>query len=132
MRGAGGTQGGLGQFFIGLVMLVAGGYLFLNAIVVTSSFGMGMGLFNMGGFRVTTGMVLVPFIFGVGLIFYNSRNWLGWVLAIAALVMLGFGVVTSVNMSLRRMTAFELIMILTMLVGGLGLFLRSLKTFPAE
>jgi hypothetical protein len=26
-RGAGGTPGGLGQFFIGLVMTVAGGYL---------------------------------------------------------------------------------------------------------
>ncbi|WP_341501248.1 hypothetical protein [Gallaecimonas sp. GXIMD4217] len=132
MRGAGGTQGGLGQFFIGLVMLIAGGYLFLNAIVVTSHFGMGMGLFSLGGMKVTTGMVLVPFIFGIGLIFYDSRNWLGWLLAGAALVMLGFGIITSVNMSLRRMTAFELIMILVLLVGGLGLFLRSLKTLPSE
>ena len=28
MKGAGGTEGGLGQFFAGLAMVIAGGYLF--------------------------------------------------------------------------------------------------------
>jgi len=38
MRGAGGTRGGIGRFFVGLVMMVAGGYLFFNAISVTQQF----------------------------------------------------------------------------------------------
>jgi hypothetical protein len=39
-----------------------------------------------------------------------------------------FGVIASVNMSLRTMSAFELICILALAFGGLGLFLRSLRS----
>ena len=35
MKGAGGTSGGLGQFFVGLAMAVAGGYLLTNQVTVT-------------------------------------------------------------------------------------------------
>ena len=85
------------------------------------------GLLGIGG-----GMVMVPFIFGVGLVFYNSRNILGWILAIGALVMLVFGVITSINFQLRHMSAFDLIVILVLLVGGIGLFLRSLKNLSSD
>lgn len=132
MRGAGGSEGGVGQFFIGLIMMVAGGYLLLNAIMVTNHFSMGYSLYRVGGFSLTSGMVMVPFIFGVGLVFYNSRNILGWILAIGALVMLVFGVITSINFQLRHMSAFDLIVILVLLVGGIGLFLRSLKNLSSD
>ena len=36
----------------------------------------------------TSGMVLIPFIFGIGIIFYNARNFLGWLLAGGSLVAL--------------------------------------------
>jgi hypothetical protein len=127
IEGAGGTRGGVGRFFIGLAMMIAGGYLFFNAIQVTHFFGMGYGLFRFGGVSVTTGMVLVPLIFGIGFIFYNARNPLGWVLSIAALIMLSFGVITGLNFSLRPMSAFDLITILVLFIGGIGLFLSALK-----
>ncbi|MCL1039341.1 hypothetical protein L2750_19650 [Shewanella submarina] len=133
MRGAGGSSGGLGHFFIGLTMMIVGLYLLLNAIQVRSSFGMGMSLygFQAGGFNVsiTTGMVMVPFIFGVGIMFYNSKNPIGWLLTFGAIAALLFGVITSVHFSMRAMTAFDLIVILVLSFGGLGLFLRSLKNF---
>jgi hypothetical protein len=126
-RGAGGTNGGIGRFFIGLVMMIAGGYLFFDAIQVTQFIHFGYSLFSFGSFHLTSGMVLVPFIFGIGIIFYNAKNPLGWVLALGALVMLAFGVITSLKLSLRSMSAFELIVILVLAVGGAGLFLSSLR-----
>jgi len=81
---AGGTSGGAGRFLIGFVMIIAGGYLFLDAIHVVSRFGFRTSLYSFGGFHLRSGMVLVPFIFGVGMIFYNARNWLGWLLSPAA------------------------------------------------
>ncbi len=127
MRGAGGTSGGIGQFFIGLIMLCGGLYLLLNAIIVTSHFGMGMRLYSFGGYGVTSGMILIPFIFGIGIVFYNSRNALGWLLSLGALAALIFGVISSINFSFRHMSAFDLIVILVLVAGGLGLFLRSLR-----
>ncbi|MGE4518803.1 MAG: hypothetical protein AB7E04_04775 [Desulfobacteraceae bacterium] len=125
--GAGGTKGGTGRFLTGLVMMVAGGYLFLDAVRVTHGFHMGYRLYSFGGFRLTGGMVLIPLIFGIGIIFYNSKNILGWLLSSASLIMLVFGIISSINFRLRSMSSFELITIIVLAVGGLGLFLSSLK-----
>lgn len=126
-RGAGGSKGGEGSFIIGLIMMIAGGYLLLRGIIVRPQLGMGSQMFAIGGFPVTTGMVLVPFIFGIGMIFYNARNWLGWLLAGGSVVALVAGVIASINFTLVGMSAFDLLMILVLLVGGIGLFLRSLR-----
>lgn len=136
MKGAGGTTGGLGSFFVGLIMMCGGFYMLLNAITVTSSFGMGMRLYGfsaMGGsYNVTSGMIMIPFIFGVGLIFYNSKNIFGWILSIGSITGLIFGVISSIRFSFRTMTSFDLIVILVLAVGGLGLFLRSLKALDEK
>jgi hypothetical protein len=131
-RGAGGTSGGVGQFIIGFVMLCGGVYLLLQNITVTNRFGFGVGLYRVGwfgGVNVTSGMILIPFILGVGIIFYNSKNIAGWILSCGSLVALVFGVISNIHFSMRSMTAFDLITILVLAVGGLGLFLRSLKDF---
>jgi len=127
-RGAGGTDGGTGGFLIGLIMMIGGGYLLLNGIVVRPNFGMGSVAFRIGGLPVTSGMILIPFMFGVGMVFYNSRNWIGWLLAGGSLVALVFGVISNMTLELNRMSAFDLIVILVLLVGGIGLFLRSLRS----
>lgn len=126
-RGAGGTDGGTGSFLIGVIMMIGGGYLLLDGIVVRPNFGIGSRVFGIGGVSITSGMVLIPFMFGVGMIFYNSRNWLGWGIAGAAMVALVFGVIANMTLQLERMSAFDLIVILVLLVGGIGLFLRSLR-----
>ncbi|MGR5149610.1 hypothetical protein ACQKP8_24065 [Photobacterium alginatilyticum] len=132
MKGAGGTSGGVGHFFIGLIMMCGGFYLLLNAISVTSSFALGTRLYGFSvlgsNFAVTGGMVMIPFMFGIGFLFFNSKNVLGWLLTVGALTALIFGVVSSIRFSFKAMTAFELTAILVLAFGGLGLFLRSLKT----
>lgn len=132
MRGAGGTEGGVGRFILGLVMLIAGLYLFLDNIHVTNHFTLGAGLFQFSGVRVTSGMVLIPFLFGVGMIFYDAKNDWGWVLVIATLVMLLVGVITSLEFRLRPMSAFELMMILGLALGGIGLLLGSLRNVSSS
>ena len=128
-RGAGGTSGGIGRFLIGLTMMISGGYLFLNAVRVNHSFSMGYAIYRFGNIGITTGMVLVPFIFGVGLVFYDSKNLLGWGLGIGSLIMLFFGIISSINFRLAPMSAFELLTIIVLTIGGAGLFLSSLKSY---
>ena len=127
-RGAGGTSGGTLAFFMGLLMASAGGYLLLDNIVVSSSWGLGVSLYRFGGgWNVTGGALLIPFMFGVGWIFYNSRAPWGWVLAAGSLAALIFGVLMNLSISLRSMSLLSLLIILVLLVGGLGLFARSLR-----
>jgi hypothetical protein len=72
-------------------------------------------------------MILIPFIIGVVMVFYNSRNGLGWVLALGSLVALVVGVIRSIRFSFVGMSAFDLIVILVLLFGGLGLLLASMR-----
>ncbi len=127
MRGAGGTDGGAGLFLIGVTMMIIGFYLLLNAIVVNVNFGFGMRLFGLGGVSITSGMVMLPFIAGVVFIFYNSKNPIGWLLALGALAALFAGVLVNTQFRFARMSAFDLVTILVLAFGGLGLFLRSLR-----
>ncbi|MFT5172266.1 MAG: hypothetical protein ACI8W7_000430 [Gammaproteobacteria bacterium] len=127
MRGAGGTEGGFGTFFLGLMMMCGGFYLLFNSIIVNAHFGVGVRLYGVGNFGITSGMIMIPFLIGVGLLFYNSANIVGWVLSLGSLVALMFGALSLINFSFRTMSAFDLIVILVLSFGGLGLFLRSLR-----
>lgn len=117
-------------------MMCGGFYMLLNSISVTSSFAFSARLYSLNAFGnalgITGGIIMIPFIFGVGLIFYNGKNILGWLLSLGSITALIFGVISSVRFSLRAMTSFELIVILVLAIGGLGLFLRSLKTIDAK
>jgi hypothetical protein len=127
-KGAGGTNGGIGSFFIGVLMFVLGLYLILKNIYVYNSFSLSMPFYRWGGFSVTSGIILIPFMIGLGMVFYNYKNWIGWLLFVGSLVLLIAGVITSTQFTLAHMTAFDLIIILVLLVGGLGLLLRSFKS----
>jgi len=111
--------------------MCGGFYLLLNAISVNANFGMHSYLYQTSlfgsAFGVTSGMIMIPMIFGIGIIFFNAKNLLGWLLALGSLAAMIFGVIASIQFQLRPMSAFDLIVILVLAVGGLGLFLRSLK-----
>ena len=127
MRGAGGTEGGLTQFLVGLAMFVGGAYLFLTSVQVSSGFHWGYSYASFGGFQLTSGMVLIPFVFGVVWIFYDANQLMGWILAAGSLLALSFGILRSLNFTFPAMSLFDLLTILVLICGGVGIFLSSLK-----
>jgi hypothetical protein len=118
IKGAGGSEGGVGRFFLGLCMFIVGAYLLLTAIQVSNNFSFGYGLFSVGGFPVTSGIIFIPFMIGVGMLFFNSSNIIGWLLAGGSILLMIVGVISHTHLSLRPMSAFELIMIIGLLAGG--------------
>lgn len=130
-RGAGGTPGGIVPFLLGAGMTVAGGYLFLSSLRILHGFW--GGLFAVGDFNVTGGIIMIPFLIGIGIIFYDRSRWYGWVLAAGSLLTLMVGAIASVRFSFAGLSAFDLIVILALLFGGIGLMLRSIRdTQPAS
>ncbi|MEW5723813.1 MAG: hypothetical protein AB1896_11945, partial [Thermodesulfobacteriota bacterium] len=59
-------------------------------------------------------------------------NPIGWVLLLGSLLALGFGVIRSIRFNLAAMSAMDLILILGLLFGGIGLFLNSLRTLTSR
>ena len=115
-------RGDVGSYLLGFIMLIGGVYLLLTNIKISS----GYYLYNFGGsFQLTTGNILIPFMLGIGMIFYNPKMYLGWIIAFGSLIALVFGVISNTHFSFARMSALDLIIILTLTVGGLGLILRG-------
>jgi len=130
LTGAGGTSGGIGEFLLGLAMFVVGIFIFLSNITVTNGFGLSTVFFRIGGnfgVDIVSGMIFIPFIFGIALVFYNKKNLIGWILTIGSVLLLMIGMIVSLRFSFRPMNAFSMIMLLVLIFGGAGLFLRSLR-----
>jgi len=117
-RGAGGTPGGLVEFFVGLGMAIAGAYLLTNQVIVTSSF------WSIWGFNAF-GLSLVPLIFGIGTLFFNGKSIVGWMLLFAGVVIIFAGIITNLQIYFQPTSLFNTIMMLTLLAGGIGLVARS-------
>jgi uncharacterized protein len=126
MTGAGGTPGGVGQFFIGLMLAVAGGWLLTNQVTVTT--GGYWNLWGMNGF----GLSLIPFILGTGLIFFNGKSIIGWLLLAAGLVIVFVGILSNLNIYFRPTSLFNTLLMLALLAAGLGMMAAALRTKPAE
>ena len=118
--GAGGTRGGIGLFLFGLGMAVAGAYLLTNQVTVTSGF------WHFGGFNAF-GLSLVPLILGIGMVFFNGRSLVGWLLVFAGVIIVFVGILTNLEIYFRPTSLFNTILMLALLAGGIGLIARSLR-----
>jgi uncharacterized protein len=120
-RGAGGTPGGIGQFFVGLIMAAAGGYLILNQVQVTTSF---WSFGPYGGF----GLTLLPLLAGVALLFYDGKSMAGWMLTVVGAAIILANVLMHMDIYFRPTSLFNTLIMLGLLFGGLGLIARSLRS----
>jgi hypothetical protein len=120
-RGAGGTPGGLGEFFAGLAMAAAGGYLLMNQVTVSS------GLWQLWGYNAF-GISLIPLLIGVAMLFFDGRSTLGWILTVLGALVILLGILTNLTIFFRPTSLFNTIIMLVLLAGGLGLIARSLRT----
>lgn len=121
LRGAGGTPGGLGEFLVGLAMAVAGGYWLTSNVTVSSGF------WHVWGYNAF-GMTLVPLIFGIGLLFFNGKSKVGWLLLFVGSVIILAGIIMNLQIYFRSTSLFNTIIMLVLLFGGLGLIARSLRS----
>jgi hypothetical protein len=122
VRGAGGTPGGLLEFCIGVVMMLIGGYLFFDNLMVTSTIGV---LWGRGG----TGVSLLVVLVGIGLLFFNGRSWIGWTLVVVGLVAIFITVITNLAVYFLPNSLFNTLIMLGLVFGGLGLVARSLRPY---
>jgi hypothetical protein len=120
MKGAGGTEGGVVSFFVGLAMAVGGAYLLTERVTVTSGF---WSLF--GGH--TFGLSLLPLVVGAGVLFYDGKSPLGWVLTLGGALIVFLGILMNLRVYFEPTSLFDTLVMLVLLTGGLGLLARSLK-----
>ena len=120
-KGAGGTPGGVGEFFFGLVLAGIGGYLLFNQVQVHTSF------WRFGGMANSFGISLIPMLLGVAMLFFNGKSTMGWILTVGGLLFIVVGIIANMDVYFQRTSLFNTLVMLVLLAGGLGLIFRSLR-----
>jgi hypothetical protein len=120
MKGAGGTEGGIVEFLLGLAMAVGGGYLLTNQVTISSGF---WGWFG----PHTFGLSLLPLIVGCGLLFFDARSRGGLLLTVGGAVVILLGILMNLRIFFEPTSLFNTLIMLVLLAGGLGLLARSLR-----
>ena len=120
LKNVGGTPGGLWEFLIGLAMAVAGGYMLISRVTVTSGF------WTWGGYN-TFGLSLVPLIFGIGIVFFNGKSIVGWLLVFIGSVIILAGIIMNLQIYFQPTTLFNTLIMLVLFAGGIGLLAKSVR-----
>ena len=102
-------------------MTVVGGYLILNQVTVTTGF------WALWGYN-TFGLSLVPLLAGVGWLFFDGRAVLGWLLVVFGAAIILVGIIANLHIYFRPTSLFNTLIMLVLLIGGLGLIARALRS----
>lgn len=128
-QGAGGTPGGVGEFFLGIVLAGIGFYLLFSHVMVQTSYGHWSGL---GVFGDSFGMALLPLLLGIGVLFFNGRSIVGWVLALGGLLFVAVRILMGLHIYFRATTLWQVIFMFGAIAAGLGLIAKSLRPHRAK
>lgn len=138
MKGSGGTEGGIGQFFIGLVLAGLGIYLFFDSVRVTTGLGLiSGGLHGMmgrgGGIGQTTsmGIIFVPFLIAVIALFYDASKKWGWWLLYFSIAVIAVEILSCVRFLINAKLT-HLLGIMVLFAAGVGLILRSYRDYASQ
>lgn len=122
MNNVGGTPGGMRTFLLGLIMVCVGGYLLMNQVSVHGGYwGFNFG----GGYGRTFGITLLPLLFGIGILFFDGRSFVGRFLTGAGALFIIAGIIANLDINFRQTSLFNTLVMLILLVGGIGLVIRS-------
>lgn len=109
------------MFLFGLALSIAGGYLIMNQVQVTSGYWQWWG-------TNTFGLTLIPLVIGLGLLFFDGRSIAGWALTLGGAIIIFVGILANLEIYFRQTTLFNVILMLTLFAAGLGLMARAVKS----
>ena len=113
------------ELLVGLVLIGGGVFWILNSFAVTFTWG---SLWSGWGIHVgmVTGLMLVPLLVGIGLLFFLDRKWIGWTVTAIGVLAILITLLTSVRFHPLSATLWQYVLMFGMVAAGAGLALRAL------
>lgn len=124
MKGAGGTDGGIGSFWIGVLMFIGGIWMLLDAVIVYTQRTGWLSRYTWDSALP----VFAPLGLGLLLLFFDYRSKIGWIVSALGLGLVLLEVVSRLQFYMR-MELWQFIVVMVFIIGGLGLVLRSFRDY---
>lgn len=114
------------QFFVGLVMTVVGGYLFMQNVQVTSA---SIFSFSIRGHQMD-GLIFVPLIASIIFLFFKY-NIVSKICCGLSILLIFANVIMNLRLYWTATSLFATIVIFVLLFGGIGLLAKVIFANPA-
>jgi uncharacterized protein len=85
------------------------------------------GYWTLGGYNAF-GLSLIPFILGIGLLFFDGGSRAGFLLLFIGVVIIAAGILMNLSIYFQPTSLFNTLMMIGMTAAGVGLILRGLKS----
>lgn len=112
------------QFFVGLLMLAAGLYMIFQHIEIRNS--MRSGFIYFGNFGMPNGLIFLPILIGIVMLFLMEKKVYGWIVIAVGIVIVLAAVLLNTQMTWRGTNAFNYIIMFGLTAAGGALTLKEL------
>jgi hypothetical protein len=85
-----------------------------------------------GSSQSSFGVLLIPLMIGVAMLFFNGRSMFGWILFGATLLAIITGVIVNLQIHFQSTSLLATLVILGLVSAGIGLIVRSLSAVGSE
>lgn len=112
------------QFFFGLLMLSAGLFMIFQNLDVRSTWG--TGFLHVGGYSLPNGLIFLPLLIGIVMLFLMDRKVFGWIFIAVGIIIVITAVIMSVNIRWRTTNAYIFIVMFGLALAGGAMVIRQL------
>lgn len=116
------------EFYIGIVLIFAGIFFLLSKAVVRSSWL----TFTVGGVNVSTGLIVIPLMFGVAWLFYNPKSFVAKMITVFGAIAIIGAIILSLRITFTTTSLFDYLIMILLIASGTGMLLRSYKIARAD
>lgn len=109
-------------FLIGLALSGMGLFLVFQNTVMFTNFS----LMDLLGFNPPFGIVLLPLIIGIGVLFFNEKSPIGWILVILGLATIILGIIMGLKIFFKPVTLYEGLLMFGFIAAGIGMMAKAL------
>ena len=111
------------EFYIVIVLIFAGIFFLLSKAVVRSSWL----TFTVGGVNVSTGLIVIPLMFGVAWLFYNPKSFVAKMITVYGAIAIIGAIIISLRITFTTTSLFDYLIMILLIASGTGMLLRAYK-----
>lgn len=109
------------EFYIGILLLASGLFFLLSKTMIYSGFYS----WRIGGFSLSSGLVILPLFIGIIWLFYNPKSFIAKLISLLGGVFILASIILGIHISFTKTTLFDFIIMIILLGAGIGLILRT-------
>lgn len=111
-------------FFIGVILLGVGIFMFTNQVSVSSSWYQ-WGFLSFGRYNFSNGAVVIPLIIGIIWLFFDPKSVISKIIITLGALFIVATVIMSIQIVFERTSLYTYLIIIGLMAAGAGLLLRA-------